>query len=258
MKDNFSHRAAEYARFRPGYPAALFDFLFAQCRQFDCAWDCATGNGQIAAVLAERFQRVEATDISESQLQNALVRPNIRYRVGAAEQPLFPEQAFDLIAVGQAAHWFDLEKFYAEVRRVMRPDGLLALVGYGLLQIDPATDAVVMHLYRGILDNYWDPERRLVDEALATIPFPFQEIPLPEMASEYRWTPDHLLGYLSTWSALRHYEKQTGNDPLDEKFAAALKKAWGNEPVKTVRFPVFGRIGRVSSPPFSRSLNTGD
>jgi len=244
MKDNFSHRAAEYARFRPGYPAALFDFLFAQCRQFDCAWDCATGNGQIAAVLAERFRQVEATDISENQLQNALLRPNIRYQTGAAEQPIFPENSFDLVTVGQAAHWFDLEKFYAEVQRVLKPGGLLALVGYGLLNIDEATDAVIGYLYRDVLDDYWDPERQLVDEALATIPFPFQEIPLPEMASEYRWAPEHLLGFLSTWSAVRHYENQTGKNPLDEAFVTSLKKAWGSEPVKTVRFPIFGRIGR--------------
>jgi len=252
MKDNFSHRAAEYARFRPGYPAALFDFLFAQCRQFNCAWDCATGNGQIAAVLAEQFRQVEATDISENQLRNALLRHNIRYRVAAAEQFVYIENTFDLVTVGQAAHWFDLEKFYAEVLRVLKPGGLLALVGYGLLKIDEATDIVIGHLYRDILDDYWDPERRLVDAALATIPFPFQEIQLPEMASEYRWTPEHLLGYLSTWSAVGHYEKQTGNNPLDEAFVAALRKAWGNEPVKTVRFPIFGRIGRHTAGHFQR------
>jgi len=245
MKDNFSHRAAEYARFRPGYPAALFDFLFAHCGQFDYAWDCATGNGQIAAVLSERFRQVEATDISENQLQNAVKRPNIRYRVGAAEQRLFLQNMFDLVTVGQAAHWFDLEKFYAEVRRVLKPEGLLALVGYGMLTIDEATDGVIHHLYENVLGEFWDPERRLVDAALKTIPFPFQEMPLPEMASEYRWTPEHLVGYLSTWSALRHYEKQTGSNPLDEAFVASLKKAWGSEPVKTVRFPIFGRIGRV-------------
>jgi SAM-dependent methyltransferase len=247
MKDNFSYRAAEYARFRPGYPAALFYFLFARCKHFDCAWDCATGNGQIAAVLAEHFRQVDATDISENQLKNAVQWPNIRYQTAAAEAPLFPDQTFDLVTVGQAAHWFDLEKFYPEVRRVLKPGGVLALVGYGLLKIDAATDRVIDHLYREVLGGYWDPERRHIDAALTRIPFPFREIPLPEMVMEYAWTTEHLLGYLSTWSAVQHFEIQTGVSPLGDSFVRDLEKAWGDAPVKTVRFPIFGRIGRSDS-----------
>ena len=120
MKDNFSAQAYAYARFRPGYPPQLFDFLFGLCRQFECAWDCATGNGQIAAVLSERFGQVEATDISEKQLQQAPQKSNIRYRVEPAETPSFTDASFDLIAVGQSAHWFDFDKFYPEVARVLK------------------------------------------------------------------------------------------------------------------------------------------
>ena len=245
MKDNFSARSADYARFRPGYPPQLFDFLFNLCKSFDCAWDCATGNGQIAAALAERFRQVEATDISESQLKNAVQKPNIRYRVEPAESPSFPENTFDLITVGQAAHWFDFEKFYPAAQRVLKPGGILALVGYNLLRIDDATDAVVNRLYRNVLGEYWDAERRHVDATYASIPFPFPEIQMPEMAMTYEWTLDHLLGYLGTWSALQHFVKKNGWSPLNEAFVETLKPVWREGEIKTVRFPIFGRIGRV-------------
>jgi SAM-dependent methyltransferase len=245
MKDNFSLQAAEYAQFRPGYPPPLFDLLFGLCRNFDCAWDCATGNGQIAAVLADRFRQVQATDISANQLANAVQRPNIRYQIGAAEAPLFSEKTFDLITVGQAVHWFDFEKFYAQVQRVLKPDGVLALVGYGLVAIDPPVDTVIGHLYRGVLGAHWDPERRHIDTALTSIPFPFREIPLPAMDIAYAWTLDHLLGYLATWSAVQHFEKNKGCAALDAAFVRSLKNAWEDNPEKVVRFPIFGRVGTL-------------
>lgn len=246
MKDNFSAQSSTYAQFRPGYPRQLFDFLFEQCQHFDCAWDCATGNGQIATVLAERFRQVEATDISENQLRNALPKPNIRYQLGQAESPNFPDQCFDLITVGQAAHWFDFHRFYPEVRRVMKPEGLLALVGYNLLRVDEATEAVVEYLYNTVLDGCWDSERYLVEQAYTSIPFPFEEIALPTMYSEYRWRVEHLWGYLGSWSAVQHFIQKNGRSPLDSTFEAQLKTVWPEGDIKTVRFPIFGRVGRIS------------
>lgn len=243
MKDNFSTQASSYARFRPGYPPQLFDFLFGLCRAFDAAWDCATGNGQIAGVLAERFLRVEATDISEKQLQQAIQKPNIRYHIEAAEASSFPDDSFDLVTVGQSAHWFHFDKFFPEVRRVLKPGGVLALVGYNLLKIDEPTDAVIKNLYTNVLGKYWDAERRLVDDAYSTIPFPFAEIELPGMAMTYDWTFDHLLGYLETWSALQHYIRKNGRSPIGEAFLVELRSVWPEGAIKTVRFPVFGRVG---------------
>jgi SAM-dependent methyltransferase len=245
MKDNFSARSADYARFRPGYPPALFEFLFENCSAFHAAWDCATGNGQIAVALAERFERVTATDISQSQLDNAAQRPNVEYRLEAVEASSLEEKSLDLVVAGQAAHWFDLEKFYPEVRRVLRPGGLLALVGYHLIRVDEETDAVVNHLYRNVLGKYWDAERYHVDAAYTTLPFPFEEITLPALDMTYDWTLDHLLGYLGTWSAVQHFVRKNDAAPLSAEQAAALRRAWPKGEVKTARFPIFGRVGRV-------------
>ena len=244
MKDNFSTQASIYAQFRPGYPAQLFDFLCDQCEVYDCAWDCAAGNGQMAAALAQRFRQVEATDISEKQLAQAIRQPNIRYSMEAAETPSFPDGIFDLVVVGQAAHWFDLDTFYRQADRMLKPGGVLALVGYNLLRIDAATDTLIDQFYTGVLGKYWDAERRLVDEAYAGLPFPFPEIGFPEMFMQYEWSVDHLLGYLNTWSALQHYVRENGRSPLDEAFLSELRTVWPKETAKTVRFPIFWRIGR--------------
>lgn len=244
MKDNFSAQASLYAQFRPDYPPQLFDFLFSLCQNVDRAWDCATGNGQIAAVLAERFRQVEATDLSENQLRNAVQKPNIRYCVEPAESPSFPDNSFDLVAVGQAAHWFDIEKFYPAVRRVLKPNGIIALVGYNLIKIDAATDAAINNLYSNVLGDYWDAERRHVDAAYATIPFPFEETEFPAMAMTYQWTLGHLLGYLGTWSALQHFVRKNGWSPVDGAFVETLQSTWRAGEIKTVRFPIFGRVGK--------------
>ncbi len=246
MKDNFSTHSAEYARFRPGYPQQLFDFLFLLCQNFDTAWDAATGNGQIAVGLAKRFGQVFATDISENQLANAQVRPNIHYALGSAETPDFPDQHFDLVTVGQAAHWFQFDDFYRTVRRVLKPGGVLALVGYNVLKIDAPTDAVINQLYHETLDGYWDAERHYVYDAYTTIPFPFEEIPLPEMTMTYSWNLEQLLGYLSTWSAIKRFTEQQGHSPLNADFVAAMRLFWADNEVKMVHFPIFARIARVS------------
>lgn len=244
MKDNFSKQSAGYARFRPTYPSTLYKFLFQHVQQFGLAWDCATGNGQVAVALAGRFQQVVATDISQNQLAHALTHPVIAYRCEPAHHSSLEENSVDLITVGQAAHWFDLEKFYAEVWRVMRPGGLLALIGYGLMQVDERTDRIIRELYTGVLGDFWDAERVLVDEAYASLPFPFEPIPFPKMEMVYEWSRDHLTGFLQTWSAVQHFHQKTERSPFSTEWLAALYGVWPEGEQKTVRFPMFGRIGK--------------
>jgi len=243
MKDHFSKQASDYARFRPDYPDSLITFLLSQTAQRDSAWDCGTGNGQLAAMLAPHFKTVFATDISKEQLAQAPSIENVRYKQEAAGTSEFADQQFNLITVAQAIHWFPFNSFYADVYRCLRNDGLFAAAGYGLLHISPKVDVVIRHFYENIVGPYWDPERRHIDAEYATIPFPFKEIPVPQLVQRYQWTLAQLTGYLNTWSAVTHYSKATGVQPLDQ-ITHELKDAWGETDTHEVAFPILLRAGR--------------
>ncbi len=244
MKDNFSTQSDKYAKYRPKYPASLFEFLNAQVSHRENAWDCGTGNGQVAYELSKSFEIVYATDISQQQIDNAIQAENISYSVQPAEKTNFEDGVFDLVIVAQAVHWFEFEKFYSEVKRTAREEALLGLVGYGNLEISGSIDLVIAHFYDVIVGKYWDEERRYVDEKYETIPFPFDEIQTPVFAITELWSLEHLMGYLSTWSAVKHFARENGFSPIDE-LRADIEELWGGEQVREVRFPLFVRMGRV-------------
>lgn len=242
MKDNFSVQSAEYAQFRPTYPQELYEFLLSLLSENNTAWDCATGNGQVARELAKHFKQVFGTDISENQLKHAAQKENISYLVENSEKSSFSDQTFDLITVAQAIHWFDFDAFYAEVKRTLKPHGIFAAFGYGVMQIDTKVDVVITKLYRLILGKYWDEERKYIDEKYQTIPFPFEEIATPELSIKTIWNFDQLIGYLNTWSALQHYKKANNSNPI-EIIITELEEAWDAED-KEVTFPIILRVGR--------------
>lgn len=244
FKDHFSPLAGDYSRYRPRYPDALFRYLADSSPQRKLAWDCATGSGQAAVGLAEVFERVIATDASESQVSHAEEHPGVEYRVAPAESSGIEEGSVDLVTVAQALHWFDFEKFYSEVRRVVRPSGCLAVWAYSLFECDPVTDRVIWDFYEGTLGAYWPPERRWVEQGYRTLPFPFEEIATPGFSMETRWNLRQVLGYLGTWSALKRYREAEGKDPLPS-LAERLLAEWGDpEGIKLLRWPLYLRLGR--------------
>jgi trans-aconitate methyltransferase len=243
-KDNFSRQASDYARFRPQYPEALYDFLFSLTPARGAAWDAGTGNGQVAVQLSGAFRQVYATDISASQLEKATPRENVTYCVCRAESTGFPDGTFDLVTVAQALHWFDFGAFYAEVTRVSRPGAVVAVWGYNLLHIEPAVDALVQELYHDVVGTYWDAERRHVEASYATVPFPFPEFPAPSLRMITHWQRQGLLGYLNTWSAVQGYIKANGANPV-EALRPRLEALWPANQTREVQFPLFLRAGRV-------------
>jgi len=245
FKDHFSDVAAAYAAHRPSYPAALADFLARLAPARRLAWDAGCGSGQLSLLLADRFQRVAATDASAQQIAQARTHPKIEYCCAPAEASGLPDGAADLATAAQAAHWFDLPAYYAEVRRVVRTGGVVALVSYGVVTVDARLDAIIRPFYRDVLAPHWPSERRHVDEGYRSLPFPFEELAAPAFELRRDWRLEALVGYVGTWSAVWALERAGGPGPF-AAFRRALADAWGPaEAVRAVRWPLALRVGRV-------------
>lgn len=245
FKDHFSSKAAAYAAHRPTYPKALAAFLADLAPGKGSALDCACGTGQLSTQLADHFCEVVATDASAAQIANATPHVGVEYRVAPAERSGLPDAAVDLVTVAQAAHWLDLDAFYAECRRVARPNAVLALISYGILHVEGPPEGVVQRFYHDVVGPYWPPERRHVEAGYRSLPFPFPEIAAPDLAITVAWSLADLLGYVETWSALRGLENAVGRGPVDA-FHAALAESWGPaDRRRTVRWPLSLRLARL-------------
>jgi SAM-dependent methyltransferase len=241
--DHFSARAAEYARFRPHYPDALFDWLAARAPARRLALDCATGNGQAAVKLARHFARVVATDPSEEQLRYAGAAAGVEYRRAVAHESGLPAAGADLVTIAQALHWVDRPAFYAEVRRVLAPGGVVAAWCYSLMRCGCAADELVDRFYHDVVGSHWPPERRHTEDGYRSLEFPFAEVAAPPFEMRAAMTLDDLAGYLGTWSATQRYRAATGRDPVPS-LVEDVRPVWGDGP-REVRWPLWLRVGRA-------------
>lgn len=243
FKDHFSSKAAIYAKARPRYPAAFFAELAQLVRGHSLAWDCGSGNGQAAVSLAEHFDRIVATEPSAAQLAEAIAHPKVTYVQSAELAPGVADGSVDMVTVACAAHWFDLAVFYPEVRRVVRPGGLLAVWNYDPCTVSPAIDQVIQRFYHDKVGAYWPPERKQAGTGYRLLEFPFPEIPFPSFNLEVTWTVEEFVAYLHTWSAVTRYKQATGIDPV-EAFLPELQAVWGAGRHK-LSWPMGGRLGRL-------------
>jgi SAM-dependent methyltransferase len=243
FQNHFSSQSKEYARFRPRYPAELFQWLASVSPGRTLAWDCGTGSGQAAVALAEYFERVVASDPSAEQIAHAGPHPRVQYLVGPAEEPPAAARGADLVTCAQALHWFDHARFYPALRATLRPGGVFAAWGYGLMSISPEVDAVVNDYYTNIVGPYWPPDRVHIENRYKSVPFPLGHIAAPDFAMTADWSLDVLLGYLDTWSATRRYLADRGEHPL-ARVRDDMARAWGNAPFRHVKWPLFAIVGR--------------
>jgi SAM-dependent methyltransferase len=183
FQDLFSKQSKECAASRPTYPRALFDFLASLVQKRELAWDCAIGNGQAAAFLEEYFDRVVASDASAPQIENAKAGQNVLFAVFPAEKADFKDGTVDLVTVAQALHWFRLDDFYGEVRRVSKKGGVIAAWAYGHYSISPELDRITQSFFKDIIGKYRPAEIKHIENRYGDIPFPFAQAPLISKSS---------------------------------------------------------------------------
>jgi ubiquinone/menaquinone biosynthesis C-methylase UbiE len=246
FKDHFSGHSSNYQKYRPGYPKELFSYLNTLCEENKYAWDVGTGNGQCALALAAHFDAVLATDPSENQIRDAVRHDKIQYDVSPAEKCPEPDHSFDLITVAQALHWFDIDKFFNEVRRVVRPNGILAAWTYTHAVVSPEVDRIYSKFYTDIVGNYWPAERRYVEEKYQSIKFPFEDIESPQFKIQMEYSREDYLAYLGTWSAVKNYKLDKKHDPID-LIRSELSEIWSDsEELRVVTWPIHLKAGVVN------------
>jgi len=244
-KDLFSNQSDLYAKYRPGYPKELFEYIVSFVKEKNIAWDCATGNGQAAVVLADQFKKVIATDISASQIEKAGKKDNIEYSVCPAESIPFADNTFDLVTVAQAYHWIKWNEFKKEVTRVCKPNAVIAIwTYYDRITEDSKIDEVVHDFYENVTKPYWDYERKYVEQKYSTVEFDYDLLPVKDFETVLYWKREDLIGYVSSWSAVQKFIKQNGHSPvpiLEEE----INKLWLEGETKKVVFPIYLKLGRI-------------
>ena len=249
FKDNFSKQAEVYVKFRPTYPKELFEFLKGLTLEHKLAWDCGTGNGQSAVKLADYYEKVYATDPSQEQIKNAIPHDKIVYKVENAENPsVIEDNSVDLITVAQAVHWFDFDKFYTQVMRVLKTNGIIAVWAYGIPTIDMELDNIIKDFHDNIVGEFWLPENKLIEKEYSTIPFPFDEIKTPDFFIKKQVTLSETLGHLRSWSATQKYIDKYNEIPM-EHLSQKLQEHWDNiETEKEITWKLILKVGKIVCP----------
>ncbi|SDM19605.1 Methyltransferase domain-containing protein [Catalinimonas alkaloidigena] len=225
FKDFFSQQSATYQKYRPTYPAALFVYLASLTDAHELAWDCGTGNGQAARGLVAQYAHVYATDPSAQQLRQATPHERITYREEKAEHTSLAAASADLVTVAQALHWFAFDRFYAGVKRVLKPGGVLAVWTYGLPAVSPEVDRLVQQFHDQTVGPFWQPENKWVVQGYTTLPFPFEMLTPPSFRMHRTMTLPDLVGLVASWSAVQRFKAQRGFDPV-ASLAQELAAVW--------------------------------
>lgn len=245
IRNWFEQGGRAYARFRPEYPPELATHLAEIALDNRLAVDVGCGNGQLTQLLAPHFKALIGLDPSADQIANAIPHERITYQCARAEQLPLVADCASLITAAQAAHWFNLPVFYQEVRRIAAPECVLALISYGVLNLEAALNQRFQKFYWDEIGPYWPPERKLVDSGYATIDFPFEELAAPTLDIKVDWHLSEFLGYLLTWSAVRS-AKEAGREKVLLDFADDISSLWGDANItRAISWPINMRIGRL-------------
>ncbi|KAK9111501.1 hypothetical protein Scep_019020 [Stephania cephalantha] len=259
----YDKQAEVYLSVRPKYPREWFSMLSALTPHHSLAWDAGTGNGQAAIDVAEFYDEVVATDVSEPQISLSMPHPKVKYihtPPSMSDDELIAmfggEGLVDLVTVASAVHWFDLPRFYSVVKRLLRkPGGIIAVWSYRHFTIDGAPPSLELTMRRFIESAlpFWNQGVSYVINEYKTLPFPFESVGLGskgeplmlEMKQEASF--EVCLGVIKSWSVISTAKEQ-GMDLLNEGVVKELETAWGGtDVIRTLNYKTFMLVGKVAN-----------
>ena len=238
--DLFSGHAELYAAARPTYPEGLIANLAALASGRAQAWDAGTGNGQSARLLARHFDAVHATDPSVAQIAAAAPAERVTFAVEPAEACSLSDHSCDIVLAAQAAHWFDPVRFGAEVRRLLRPGGIVAAIGYGWWYVDPQVDRIIGERLLKKVEPHWLPGNWLLIDGYRALALPGKEVRLTPAAIHLSWERAQVEAYVRSWSAVQ----KLGEGITDDAFAE-LRAVWPDDQRRHVTMPIVSRVHRL-------------
>jgi SAM-dependent methyltransferase len=178
----FSNRVADYVRYRPTYPPAVISDLVSAAilTAGSVVADIGSGTGLLARLFLENGNRVFGVE-PNPEMRGAGEHELAGYRLfmsvaGTAEATTLPHASVDLVAAGQAFHWFDRQRARDEFRRILRPPGWVTLVWNDRKTDSSAFLADYEHLLQTYATDYTAVDhRRMTDEVIGEFfhPNPF-------------------------------------------------------------------------------------
>jgi len=223
----FQSQGNDYSKFRPDYPSEIFETIITFAKdnnpnaEFEVAVDMACGAGEATKHLVPYYKIIYGIDVSSSMLENAPKHPNINYSIGAVEATKLPNESIDLVLVAQALHWFDFEKFFIELDRILKPGGTFAVIGYPLNRFSNNTLAneVIQKFFYQTLEGCWSERRRILDQEYADVPFIYKEtLRKHRFFNTKSMSIENYVRYIGTWSAVQtYYLKQQNTNNKEVK-----------------------------------------
>jgi SAM-dependent methyltransferase len=201
------------------------------------ALDVACGTGMSTVALGDRADRVIGIDVSTAMLRAARTAPNVSYAFASAECMPFPDGSFDAVTCCSGVHWFDQVRFYAEMHRVLRPNGWVGL--YDHYYVGEMVDVPEFKAWTGeALKRYPLPPRNpQVGDPRSQQPHGFVALGDEFFADDIPMTPAALADYQLTISNfVAAAERGVPPEELRAWIIESTAPFFAGEGARTVRF----------------------